>query len=432
MSNKSVLNFTRKEIYTAVYAAVIVFLTYATVYGFRKTYTAGTYEGQSVFGLGYKEVLVIIQALGYMSSKFFGIKFISELKRWGRWKVVLLLVSISWMAWLLFALVPSPFNVVFLFLNGFPLGLLWGVIFSYIEGRKATDVIGAAMAVSFIFSSGIVKSIGSYLVVHSGISETWMPFVAGAVFFPFLVFFLYMMEKIPPPTEADKIVRVDRIPMTGDQRKALLKEFAPGLILLITIYVFLTVFRDLRDNFIADIWLELGFGNQPALFTQTETPVTIAVLILVGALILIKKNLKALMIIHWIIGFGFIIAGLSTYLFVTGVLSPVLWVTFVGLGLYMGYIPFNCVLFERFIATFRISGNVGFLMYLADSFGYLGSVGVILSKTILNTQGVDLQWTDFYSKSVMILSVFGLAGTIFSAVYFNKKKIIIQDSIPLS
>lgn len=431
MSNKSVLNFTRKEINTAVYAAVLVFLTYATVYGFRKTYTAGTYEGQSVFGLGYKEVLVIIQALGYMSSKFFGIKFISELKRWGRWKVVLLLVSISWMAWLLFALVPSPYSVIFLFLNGFPLGLLWGVIFSYIEGRKATDVIGAAMAVSFIFSSGIVKSIGSYLVVISGISEIWMPFVAGAVFFPFLVFFLYMMEKIPPPTEADKIVRVDRIPMTGDQRKALLKEFAPGLILLITIYVFLTVFRDLRDNFIADIWLELGFGNQPALFTQTETPVTIAVLILVGALILIKKNLKALMIIHWIIGFGFIVAGLSTYLFVTGVLSPVLWVTFVGLGLYMGYIPFNCVLFERFIATFRISGNVGFLMYLADSFGYMGSVGVILSKTILNTQGVDLQWTDFYSKSVMILSVFGLAGTIFSAVYFKKKKII-QDSIPLS
>ncbi|MGZ5247451.1 MAG: DUF5690 family protein, partial [Flavitalea sp.] len=224
----------------------------------------------------------------------------------------------------------------------------------------------------------------------------------------------------------------DRVSMTSEQRKNLLKEFAPGLILLITIYVFLTVFRDLRDNFIADIWLELGFGNQPALFTQTETPVTIAVLILVGALILIKKNLKALMIIHWIIGIGFIIAGLSTYLFVVGILPPVLWVTFVGLGLYMGYIPFNCVLFERFIATFRISGNVGFLMYLADSFGYLGSVGVILSKTILNTQGVDLQWTDFYSKSVMILSVFGLAGTIFSAVYFNKKKLIIQDSIPLS
>lgn len=432
MLNTSVLKFTRKEINTAVYAAILVFLTYATVYGFRKTYTAGTYEGQSVFGFGYKEILVIIQALGYMSSKFFGIKFISELKRWGRWKVVLLLVSISWIAWLLFAVVPSPYNVIFLFLNGFPLGLIWGVIFSYIEGRKATDVIGAAMAVSFIFSSGVVKSIGLYLVVNFGVPETWMPFVAGGIFFPFLIFFLYLMEKIPPPTEADKIVRVDRIPMTVEQRRGLLKEFAPGLILLITIYVFLTVFRDLRDNFIADIWLELGFGNQPALFTQTETPVTIAVLILVGALILIRKNLKALMIIHWIIALGFIVAGFSSYLFVIGVLPPVLWVTFVGLGLYMGYIPFNCVLFERFIATFRISGNVGFLMYLADSFGYLGSVGVILSKTILNTQGVDLQWTDFYSKSVIVLSVFGLTGTIFSAVYFKKKKLIIQDSIPLS
>ncbi|MGZ5248435.1 MAG: DUF5690 family protein, partial [Flavitalea sp.] len=214
MPNNAVLKFSRKEINTAVYAAVLVFLTYATVYGFRKTYTAGTYEGQSVFGFGYKEILVIVQALGYMSSKFFGIKFISELKRWGRWKVVLLLVSISWMAWLLFALVPSPYNIIFLFLNGFPLGLIWGVIFSYIEGRKATDVIGAAMAVSFIFSSGIVKSIGLYLVVSFGVSEIWMPFVAGAIFFPFLILFLFLMEKIPSPTEADKIVRVDRVSMT--------------------------------------------------------------------------------------------------------------------------------------------------------------------------------------------------------------------------
>jgi hypothetical protein len=31
------------------------------------------------------------------------------------------------------------------------LGMLWGVVFSYVEGRKTTDFIGAALAVSFIF-----------------------------------------------------------------------------------------------------------------------------------------------------------------------------------------------------------------------------------------------------------------------------------------
>lgn len=415
------ISFSRKESTTALYAAVVAFLTYATVYGFRKTYTVATYDGIALWGLGYKELLVIIQALGYMSSKFFGVRFIAELGRIGRWKVIMLLVFIAWLAWLGFALVPSPFNMIFLFFNGFPLGLLWGVIFSYVEGRKATDFIGAAMAVSFIFSSGLVKTIGYILLTSFNISELWMPFVAGALFLPFLVLFVFLLERTPPPTQEDIRSRVDRVPMSKQDRKDLLKEFLPGIIVLVAVYVFLTIFRDVRDNFIADIWKELGYSGQPQLFTQTETPITLAVLILIGALILVKKNMKALNIVHGIIVAGFMLAGISTYFFIYQGLDPVIWVTMVGLGLYMGYIPYNCVLFERFIAAFRISGNVGFLMYLADSFGYLGSVSVILSRAIMNAFHFKIQWTNYYSMSVMIMSVIGIMGTIISAYYLNRK-----------
>ena len=242
---------------------MVVFLTYATIFGFRKTYTVGTFDNMTIFGLGYKEMLVITQALGYLSSKFFGIRFISELKRWGRWKVILLLTGIAWMSWLFFAIVPSPYNIVFLFLNGFPLGLLWGVVFSYIEGRKSTDIIGAALAVSFIFSSGIVKTIGLYLIINLGVEEIWMPFAACAIFFPLLIIFVYLMEKIPPPTEEDNLARVVRVPMSTEKRRDLLIQYFPGIFLLVLIYVFLTIFRDIRDNFIAEIWKELGYGNQP-------------------------------------------------------------------------------------------------------------------------------------------------------------------------
>ena len=90
----------------------------------------------------------------------------------------------------------------------------------------------------------------------------------------------------------------------------------------------------------------------------------------------------------------------------------------VGMGLYMGYIPYNCVLFERLIATFRIPANVGFLIYLADSVGYIGSVGVIITKGIFK---LNLRWTVFYSNSVMILSVIGIIGTGLAIMYFVKK-----------
>lgn len=403
----------------ALYAAFVTFLTYATVYAFRKPFTVGGFEQEPhVLGIHYKDALVISQVLGYMMSKFYGIRFISELKKMGRGRVILILVAISWAALLLFAWVPSPWNVVFLFVNGFPLGMIWGVIFSYVEGRRATDFIGAALAVSFIFSSGFVKSVAKWLLIDFQVTDQWLPFATGLVFLVPLLFFVFLLERIPPPSESDVQSRVPREPMNRQERKQFFRQFSTGIILLIVIYVFLTLFRDIRDNYAADIWQELGFGNQPSVFTATEIPITLLVLALISCMMLIKNNRQAFMITHWIIVAGFLIAGISSLLFVLHLLPPFQWMTWVGLGLYMGYIPFNCILFDRMIATFRQTGNVGFLMYLADSFGYLASVAVIVSKTIFNP---GLSWTTVYSNGVILLSVAGITATFFALGYFNKK-----------
>lgn len=408
-----------RDTWVALYAAIICFLTYATVYAFRKPFTVGMFaDGPKIFGLAFKDALVISQVLGYMMSKFYGIKFIAELKNIGRGKLILLLVGISWVSLLLLAIVPAPWSVVFLFMNGFPLGIIWGVVFSFVEGRKATDFIGAALAVSFIFSSGFVKSVAKTLQINFAISDWWLPFATGLVFFIPLVLLVYLMEKIPPPSDTDINLRVTRLPMDTNERNKFISSFKPGLILFIIIYVFLTVFRDIRDNFAADIWRELGFGNQPSVFTATEIPITLFVLVLIGSMILIKNNRKAFVITQYIIILGFILAGTSSFLFIQGMIGPFLWMTLVGLGLYIGYIPFNCILFDRMIATFRVSGNVGFLMYLADSFGYLGSVSVILIKTVFHFQ---IHWSVLYSWGVVGLSVFGVIGSLFALKYFNKK-----------
>jgi MFS family permease len=414
-----------RDNWVALYAAIICFLTYATVYAFRKPFTVGTFaDGPKIFGLAFKDALVISQVLGYMLSKFYGIKFIAELKKIGRGKLVLLLVGISWASLLLLAIVPAPWSVVFLFMNGFPLGIIWGVVFSFVEGRKATDFIGAALAVSFIFSSGFVKSVAKTLQINFTISDWWLPFATGAVFFIPLAILVYLMEKIPPPSETDISLRVTRLPMDNDERNTFIQTFKPGLILFIVIYVFLTVFRDIRDNFAADIWRELGFGNQPSVFTATEIPITLFVLVLIGSMILIKNNQKAFIITQYIIMLGFVLAGTSSFLFIQGMIGPFLWMTLVGLGLYIGYIPFNCILFDRMIATFRIAGNVGFLMYLADSFGYLGSVSVILIKTVFH---FNIHWSILYSWGVVGLSIFGVIGSILALKYFNKKYHLINQ-----
>ena len=416
MNTKSV--FKGSPIQIGIYAAVAAFLTYTMIFGFRKSFTVCTFDGMTVGSLSYKTVLVLSQMMGYLMAKFYGIKFISELKRFGRNKIILLLVGIAWMAWLCFALIPAPYNIIFLFINGFPLGMLWGVVFSYVEGRRSTDFIGAALAVSFIFSSGFVKSVGGWLI-QLGVTEFWVPFCTGLVFALPLLLFIYLMERIPAPDAEDEAARMNRTPMSAEQRKAFVRSFLPGIIACIFIYGFATIFRDIRDNFSADMWKEMGYLNQPAIFSKTETPITLVILALIGSMVIIKNSFKALMIAHLFIAIGFIIAGVSTYLFTLGMVAPIWWMTLVGLGLYMVYIPFNSVFFERMIAAFRFTGNVGFLIYLADSFGYLGSVSVLLSKEIFKVQ---LNWVQFFSNSVMILSVVGVAITIYAAWYFYQKK----------
>lgn len=421
MNTKSV--FKGSPIQVGIYAAVAAFLTYTMIFGFRKSFTVCTFDGMTVGTLSYKTVLVLSQMIGYLMAKFYGIKFISELKRFGRNKIILLLVGIAWMAWLCFALIPAPYNIIFLFINGFPLGMLWGVVFSYVEGRRSTDFIGAALAVSFIFSSGFVKSVGGWLI-QLGVTEFWVPFCTGLVFALPLLLFIYLMERIPAPDAEDEAARMNRTPMSAEQRKAFVRSFLPGIIACIFIYGFATIFRDIRDNFSADMWKEMGYLNQPAIFSKTETPITLVILALIGSMVIIKNSFKALMIAHLFIAIGFIIAGVSTYLFTQGMVAPIWWMTLVGLGLYMVYIPFNSVFFERMIAAFRFTGNVGFLIYLADSFGYLGSVSVLLSKEIFKVQ---LNWVQFFSNSVMILSVVGVAITVYAAWYFNAKKLNIKD-----
>ena len=290
--------FKGTPIQTGLFAAVVVFLAYTMIFGFRKSYTVCTFDGLQFFGLNYKIILVLSQMIGYLLAKFYGIKFISELKRLGRYKIILLLVGIAWGAWLFFALIPPPYNAVFLFLNGFPLGMLWGVVFSYVEGRRSTDFIGAALAVSFIFSSGFVKSIGGWLLLSFHLSEFWVPFVTGLVFALPLLLFIYLIEKIPPPDDLDIEARMNRTPMNAADRKLFIKKFLPGLGACILVYCFATIFRDIRDNFGADMWKELGYLNQPALFSKTETPITLIVLVLIGSMVLIKNSFHALIMAH--------------------------------------------------------------------------------------------------------------------------------------
>lgn len=411
--------FTRQEWTQALYAALVVFCLYTSLFSFRKAFNVAAFSGYTLWGLDYKIVLVITQVMGYMASKFYGIRFIAEMGRIGRGKLILLLTGIAWLSWLAFALVPAPYNFWCLFFNGFPLGMLWGIVFSYIEGRRMTDLISAALAVSFIFGSGVAKSVASFTMNNWQVSEYWMPFVTGAIFSAPLLLFIYLVEKIPPPGEADITQRTIRLPMPVSDRRALVKQYGLGLVLLVFVYMLVTILREVRDSFMADMWRETGAVTDFSVFAQTETIISLCMLFLIASMVMIRDNWRAFNLTHYIMAGGFLLCLLVTIAFNKGLISPWWWMLMVGMGLYLVYIPFNSILFERFIASFRIAGNVGFLIYLADAFGYLGSVAVLMSKTVFK---LDISWLNFFIALVMITGVAGLLATLASGMYFSRKR----------
>src|ERR1700755_2373706 len=113
----------------SVMAAVSSFGAYTCMYAFRKAFAAVTFTGQQYFHVDYKVWLVITQIIGYTLSKFYGIKFISELKPNERAKSIFVLIGAAWLALLFFAIIPAPYNIICLFINGFPLGMIWGLVF---------------------------------------------------------------------------------------------------------------------------------------------------------------------------------------------------------------------------------------------------------------------------------------------------------------
>ncbi len=401
-----------------LYSSIAAFGAYFCMYAFRKPFTVARFDHLQVLGVDYKIVLILLQVLGYATSKFIGIKVISELTPSKRKFYFLGLIIISEVALLLFAIVPAPYNVVFMFMNGLPLGMIWGIVFSYLEGRKTTEILGIILCTSFIVSSGVVKSIGMWVMQAWGVSEFWMPVVTGALFFPPLLLFIFLLEKIPAPTAEDIAEKTERVPMNRAERKRVFRQFALPFSFLILFYTLLTAFRDFRDNFARELWDSIGYTGDVSVYSKSEIIVSLIVLVIFGALYFIKNNIKALYTYHYILLLGIVTLAVSTFLFQHHYINAFVWMVATGFGLYICYVPFNALFFDRFIAAFKIKGNAGFLIYLADSFGYLGSMLVLLYK---NFNIGHISWLDFFCSGTYILAAVAMVAVIYSYFYLHNK-----------
>ncbi len=361
------------------------FGAYFCMYAFRKPVTVGEFTGMAPGegGIEMKTALLVGQLVGYSLSKFAGIYVCSAVPR--RWLGPTLagLILVGEGALVAFAVVPPGGRVAALFVNGLPLGMVWGLVVRYLEGRRLSDVLLAGLSASFVISTGVVKDVGRWLLVL-GVEEVWMPAATGALFLvPFLLC-VTVLAGAPAPDAGDERERMPRRAMTRQERRAFLLRFGGALVPLVVMYSAFTAHRDFRDNYGVEIFRELGYLDLPALFTRTDLPGGIVALVGLALLNAIRSHGRALAAAYAMMGAGCMTLLAATALHQAGFLDGLQWMILVGMGAYLAYVPVASVFFERLVAAGGSAGTAVFGIYLADALGYTGSVGVQLLR--------DLTW----------------------------------------
>ena len=401
------------------YCITAAFCTYFCMYAFRKPFGAATFEGLKFLDteINLKTAFVISQIIGYTISKYMGCKFCSEIGRAYQAKALVAMIIIAELALLGFAVLPENLKVAAIFINGVPLGMVWGLVSRYLEGRKTAELLFAGLSCSYILASSSVRTVGGW-TMENGVTQFWMPAVVGAIFLVPFFLSVYFLNQLPPPSEEDINSRSERTIMDGKGRASFIKQFLLGMTLLLILYFFLTAYRDFRDNYMPEVFTAMGYASEPTLFSKADAPIAFGIIVVMALLNLAKNHRRGLLAVFAVMISGMLLMGIATVLKDMELISGMWWMILIGFGAYLAYVPFGAVLFERIMASTKAAGTAVFAIYLCDAVGYTGSVVLQLYKDLGHP---DLDYYQFLRMFTYAMAGAGTVLFLLSSVYFYRK-----------
>ena len=395
----------------ALYAGGAAFTAYFCMYGLRKPFDTVTFTGEKFLGtsVDLKTACVLGQILGYVISKYVGVRVCAEAGRSQRTWLLLGAGVWSELALVAFAFAPAPLRPLAMFANGLPLGVVWGFLVRYLEGRRTSDLLLVMLSGSFVIAGAATKDFGMYLFAVRGVAELWVPALAGAVFLvPYLVSAL-LLHALPVPSAHDELARSARPSLNAAGRRAFLARIGTGFVFLVVAYFLLTAYRDFRDHYGREILQAMGYERSPGVFVRTDRWALVTTLLALGVLNLIGNHRRAIAAVFALILTGFAVIAGSTLAYRAGHLDGIEWLSAVGIGLYLAYVPFGTILFERVVAAARFPGTSVFAVQLADGVGYTGSVLLQLYRDLAHQ---DVDRLAFFVPLSLVVAAAGAVCTV--------------------
>ena len=189
------------------------------------------------------------------------------------------------------------------------------------------------------------------------------------------------------------------------------------LIMLFAANLLLTIQRDVKEDFIVCI-IDVSTISSWA-FAQIDSIATLVLLATFALLATTYDHLKVLCILLILSTLGMGTLAFLGINFHHINLPTTIWLFGQSLCLDMAYLSFQTIFFERFIACFKIRGNVGFFIITIDFVGYLGTLALLLFKEFYASH---IDWQSFYNHMSFWIGIVCCIAFMGSFVYMIQAK----------
>ena len=167
---------------------------------------------------------------------------------------------------------------------------------------------------------------------------------------------------------------------------------------------------------------ELGTQASSGTFATIESAVGLLTIVVLFGLWFFRNNRRAVAANMVLIGLGALCLGLATVALKAGWISASVFYLQNGIGLYVAFVPYQSILMDRLLASLRVAATASFLIAVADSFGYLSTVGLYLTRDVATrVMQAELPWSSLLMGASYLVMVLVPATMIGSHLYFRKR-----------
>lgn len=277
---------------------------------------------------------------------------------------------------------------------------------SYVQGRRASDVIMTTVTVCMMLSAPVSRVVAPLAQRWLGADDHAMPIVVGLVVAPLVAIGAASLCTAPGPDDADRSARMPRHGTAPGSNRRWLARHWPLLASLALNNMVNQAVRVVRDIFAADLlgadapWWHWMIADVPMCLVASGAYA------LLGRVVPETGHRRMLTVIHGAGAVSGAIVAVAGWMGAWGLVGPLPFLVLSGVGYFVAVVPFagGGLVFERLIAASREPMDAVLLNAISQCVGYVGSLGVLLLAPLAADVGAYFYWSCLVGGGVLVAS----------------------------